>query len=121
MTTDREDGALSLELALTVPVVFVLLVLVGHGAVLARDALLVQGAAREAARVAASTGDEAAARGAAREAVDGREVVVVIDGTGRAGGLVRVSVSMRSAAGRGATRVRASAAAAVEPGSVRAR
>lgn len=107
----------SLELALVVPVIFALLLLIAHGAVLARDALLVQGAAREAARVAASTGDNARARVAAREAVDGRRISVGISGSGRPGELVRVTVTMASAAGRGQTTVTATATAMAEPAS----
>jgi Flp pilus assembly protein TadG len=111
-----DDGVLSLELALTVPALFLLLLVVFHGAVYTRDALIVQGAAREGARVASTTSDDAAVAAVVRAALDGREAAVVVTPRGRPGEVVSVTVSMRSRAGRGGLVVTASAATTVEPG-----
>jgi Flp pilus assembly protein TadG len=111
-----ERGVLSLELALTVPALFLLLLLVFHGAVYARDALIVQGAAREGARAASTTTDDTVVADVVRDALDGRDAVVVVAPRQSPGDVVRVTVTMRSAAGRGGLEITASAAALVEPG-----
>lgn len=111
-----EAGSLSLELALTVPALFLLLLVVLHGAVYARDALLVQAAAQRGARVAATTADDPAVIAAVHDALDGRAATVEVTPRRRDGALVHVTVTLRSRAGRGTATVTARAAAAVEPG-----
>ena len=98
-TTGRlglESGSATVELAAAIPLlVAVTLAMVGLLG-LARDQVLAQGAAREAAREAAVGGDLARASAAARAALPpGRaaEVAVVPDGAVR----VRASVSYLSA------------------------
>jgi Flp pilus assembly protein TadG len=113
-TDDR--GVFALELALTVPALFLLLLLVFHAGVLARDAVLVQGAARDGARAAATSRDDGAVRRVVRDAVDGRDATVTVGPRGAPGTPVRVTVRMRSRAGGGRTDVTATATALVEPG-----
>ena len=88
-----ESGSATVELAAAIPLlVAVTLAMVGLLG-LARDQVLAQGAAREAAREAAVGGDLARASAAARAALPpGRtaEVVVAFDGAVR----VRVSVEL---------------------------
>lgn len=117
----RPAGSLSLELALAVPAVFLLLLLVAHATVLARDALLVQAAAREGARVAATTTDDQLVRDAVSEAMGDRDVEVTVTERRAAGQVLRVTVIYRSAAGRTRPRLTAEATAAVEPGVVASR
>ena len=95
-TTGRlrlEPGSATVELAAAIPLlVAVTLAMVGLLG-LARDQVLAQGAAREAAREAAIGGDPARASSAARAALPpGRaaEVAVVADGSAR----VRASVEL---------------------------
>lgn len=118
MPEHRDDaGSVSLEMALAVPALFLLVLLVLHAAVLGRDAILVQSAAREGARVAATTGSDAAVRSVVSEALDGREATVTISpAVRRPGHVVRVTVTLRSRAGREGTELRGVAAAVVEPG-----
>lgn len=112
-----EVGTVSLELALAVPALFLLVLLVLHAAVLGRDAVLVQAAARDGARVAATTTSDPAVRSAVTEALDGRAATVtVVPAARRPGHVVRVTVTLRSRAGRGGTELRGVAAAVVEPG-----
>ncbi len=112
-----ERGAVSLEFALAVPVLALLMLLVLHAAVYARDALLVQGAAQHGARAAAATADNNRVRGVVRDALDGRDAVVTITPLHRqAGDTVRVGVTLRSRAGFGHHSVTARGAAIVEPG-----
>ena len=107
---------MSLEYALAVPALFLLVLLVLHAAVLGRDALLVQSAAREGARVAATTRSDTAVRSAVQRALDGRRATVrVAPRTRTAGDLVRVEVALRSRAGRGTVILRGQAATVVEP------
>ena len=61
----RDRGQATVELALTLPLLCVLLLGVVQVAVVARDRLAVQLAAREAARAAAASSDPAAAMAAA--------------------------------------------------------
>ncbi|MBI4933435.1 MAG: pilus assembly protein [Actinobacteria bacterium] len=68
-----------MELALTLPFLCVLLLGAGQVAVVARDRLAVQLAAREAARAASVSADHAAARLAAERAVALRPLRVVIE------------------------------------------
>lgn len=107
---------MSLEYALAVPALFLLVLLVLHAAVLGRDVLLVQSAAREGARVAATTTSDAAVRSAVQRALDGRHATVRVAPRARtAGDLVRVEVALRSRAGRGTVVLRGHAATVVEP------
>ncbi len=112
-----EVGSLSLELALTVPALFLLMLVVFHAAVYARDALLVQDAARRGARVAATTLDDGAVAAAVRDALDGRDAAVTVrPSTRRAGDLVRVTVTLQSRIMARAAPLTATAVTAVEPG-----
>ncbi|HQZ34850.1 MAG TPA: TadE/TadG family type IV pilus assembly protein [Ilumatobacteraceae bacterium] len=78
-TRDRDGGQATVELALTLPLVCLLLFGIVQVAVLGRDQLAVQLAAREAARAAAVAGDPVAAGNtAAHRAVDLRPLVVEI-------------------------------------------
>jgi Flp pilus assembly protein TadG len=112
----RARGSISLELALAVPALFLLLLLVMHAAVLARDALLVQSAAREGARVAATTVDDRLVRRAVVGSLDGRAAEVSVSERRVPGQLVRVEVRYRSAAGRMRPTLTARATSTVEPG-----
>ena len=112
-----DSGSATVELAAAIPLlVAVTLAMVGVLG-LARDQVLAQGAAREAAREAAVGGDLARASAAARAALPpGRtaEVVVASDGAVR----VRASVELPVGLPFGVRPVviRASAVAAREPG-----
>lgn len=115
-----QRGSLSLEFALTVPALFLVLLVVGHLIVFARDALAVQTAAREGARVAATSSGEDGVRRAVAAALDGRQARVVVTPRDRqVGELVRVTVILESAAGPGGTTVAGSAASVVEPAATR--
>ena len=111
-----ERGALSLELALTVPALFLILMVLFHGLVLARDALIAQAAARDGARVAATTTDDRAVRRTVEVALDGRDATVSVTPRRGVGQIVRVEVTLRSRAGRGTTMVTGTATSVVEPG-----
>ena len=116
-TAGPDAGSLSLEFALVIPVVFVLVMLVFHAAVYARDALVAQDAARAGARSAATTTSDDAVVEVVRAAVDGRAVdVVVTPSLRRSGQLVSVAVTLTSRAGLGTTTVTVRAVAVVEPG-----
>jgi hypothetical protein len=110
-------GSATVELAAAIPLlVAVTLAMVGILGI-ARDQVLAQGAAREAAREAAIGGDHARASAAARAALPSGRVArvrVAADGPGR----VRVSVELPVRLPFGASPVvtRATAVAAVEPG-----
>jgi len=108
-----EEASVSLEVALTMPVVFVVIVLVLNAAVLARDALAVQGAAREGARVAATGATDAEVAATVRGALGGGLAGVTVRPARRVPGeLVTVVVRIRSVAG---VEVSGRAAAQVEP------
>ena len=86
-----QQGQATVELALVLPLLFLLILLVVQAGLLCRDQLLATHAARQAARVAAIDGDDAAAVDAARGAtglVPGRMEVAVA----HAGDLVTVTV-----------------------------
>jgi Flp pilus assembly protein TadG len=70
------------ELALTLPFLCVLLLGAGQVAVVARDRLAVQLAAREAARAASVSNDHTAARVAAERAIALRPLSVAVDESG---------------------------------------
>lgn len=111
-----ERGVVSLELALTVPALFLILTVLFHGLVFARDALIAQSAARDGARVAATTTDDRAVRRAVDTALGGRDAHVTVGPRRSVGQTVRVEVTLRSRAGRGQTTVTATATSVVEPG-----
>lgn len=91
---ERQVGQATVELALLLPVVVLLLLAVLQVGVLARDVVLVTHASREAVRAAATDADPAAPRRAAIDSsglVDHRLQVAV---RGRAGPGSRVAVSV---------------------------
>jgi Flp pilus assembly protein TadG len=115
----RRDGrgSATVELAAAIPLLAAVTLAMVGVIVVARDAVLVQGAAREGAREAALVGDRARAAAAARAAVPaGRSVRVSV--TPLPSGLVRVEVVLaaRVLPGTAAISVRAAAVSAVEPG-----
>lgn len=111
-----DRGSLSLEFALLVPVLFVLLVLVFQALVVARDALAIQHAAGEGARVAATNASDREVVAAVRAALDGRAATVsVLPSFRRAGSLVHVEVTVTSGAPPLTTPLSARASMRVEP------
>ena len=84
----RDSGQATVELALVLPLVALLLVALVQAAVVARDQLLVTHAAREAVRAAAVDPDPAAATRAARRAgpLDADRLAVDLSGRGAVGG-----------------------------------
>jgi hypothetical protein len=70
--SDTQRGSATVELALLVPLILVLLALLVEVAVVARVQIELVGAAREGARVAATTPDPAQALAAARHALGER-------------------------------------------------
>ncbi len=108
---------LSLELALSLPLVALAVLLVFHAMTYARDALLVQEAARAGARAAATSTSPRAVEQAARDAASPAHVTVAVSPPHRrAGDLAVVEVSMVSRAGLGKHTVHGRAVAQVEPG-----
>jgi Flp pilus assembly protein TadG len=91
----RERGQATVELALLLPLVGLLLLALVQVAVVARDQVLVVHAAREAARAAAVDPDVDAARQAAEQAgpLAADRLTVEVAGRGEAGSRVRVVVS----------------------------
>jgi Flp pilus assembly protein TadG len=110
-------GSATVELAAAIPLLLaVTLVMVGV-IVVARDHVLALGAAREGAREAALSGDQARAAAAARAAVPaGRQARVTV--SSQPPRLVRVEVILvaRVPPNPAVVTVRAAAVAAVEPG-----
>ena len=105
MTTPRrrasrvpDAGQSTVELALLLPVVVVLLLLVLQVGLLARDVLLVTHASREAARAAAVEPTSAAARHAAQASsgLDGDRLGVELTGGRGRGERIRVTVTYRA-------------------------
>lgn len=93
-----EPGSQTLELALVVPAVVLLLVVLVHAALVGMDLVAVQGMAREAARIAA-VDDDRAALDALRQAAGNRPVRAAFApaaGRRRAGQTVRARVELRS-------------------------
>lgn len=92
-----DTGQASVELALLLPLVLLLVLAVVQVGLVARDVVLVSHAAREAARAAATEADPGAAEAAARAAagLDGERLEVAVTGRGGAGSRVRVDVSYR--------------------------
>ena len=91
---DREAGQTTAELALTFPVVLLLLLCLVQAALILRDQLALTGAAREAARAASLDPDPARAEQAAAAVLPG--ATVRSGPRPPVGELVRVSVSYRS-------------------------
>ncbi len=94
----RDRGQASVELALLLPVVVVLLLAVLQVGLLARDVVLVTHASREGARAAATDADPGAARSAAvaSSGLDPERLTVRVSGRGEAGSRVQVEVTYRA-------------------------
>jgi TadE-like protein len=94
----RDRGQATVELALALPVVVLLLAAVVQAGLLVRDQVLVTHAAREAARAAAVDDDRRAVERAAAEAgpLDRHRLTVTVEGRGGPGSRVRVRVSYQS-------------------------
>jgi hypothetical protein len=90
-----EDGQATVELALLLPVVMILVLLVLQVALVARDAVLVSHAAREAARVTAVDADPAAARAAATGTTGLAPERLHVQVSGRGGPGTRARVELR--------------------------
>lgn len=100
--TERGDrGQASVELALLLPVVVLLLLAVLQVGLLARDVVLVTHASREAARAAATDPEPGAARAAANASsgLDPDRLDVTVSGRGAAGSRVRVEVTYQAQTG----------------------
>ncbi len=91
----RERGQATVELALVLPLIAVLLLVLVQAAVVARDQVLVTHAAREAVRAAAVDDDVDAARRAAEQAGPLVADRLEVDVTGRDGVGSRVRVVVR--------------------------
>ncbi|MDQ6725897.1 MAG: pilus assembly protein [Actinomycetota bacterium] len=93
-----DEGQASVELALVLPLVIVLLLAVAQVGLLVRDQILVVHAAREAAREAAVDSAPDAPRQAAlaSSTLAGDRLTVTSTGRGAAGSRVRVEVAYRS-------------------------
>jgi hypothetical protein len=93
----QEDGQATVELALLLPVVVVLLLSVLQLGLVARDVVLVTHASREAARAAAVDADPHAAHraAAATPGLQDHRLEVVAPGGDAPGGHVRVEVTYR--------------------------
>jgi Flp pilus assembly protein TadG len=91
-----DRGQASVEVALLLPVVLLLLLAVLQVGLLARDLVLVTHAAREAARAAATDPTPSAARAAALQAsgLDPTRVAVTLEVTGQRGSSPRVRVAV---------------------------
>lgn len=94
----REGGQATVELALLLPVIVVLLLVILQIGLIARDVVLVTHAAREAARAAAVDSAPGAARAAAEDAggLQGDRLTVRATGRGEAGSRVRVRITYRA-------------------------
>ena len=94
----RDRGQASVELALLLPVVVLLLLAVLQVGLVARDVVLVTHASREAARAAATDPARGAALAAARASsgLNPDRLSVRVSGRGEAGSRVRVEVTYRS-------------------------
>lgn len=95
----KADGQATVELALVLPLVALVLLALVQAVVVARDQLLVVHAAREAAREAAVDADPAAATRAARRAgpLDPTHLAVGLSGRAGPGSSVRAVVRYRPA------------------------
>ena len=97
-TRGGDDGQASVELALLLPVLALLLLVILQIGLLGRALVLVSHAAREAARAAAVDADPGAAEAAARAAggLDADRLTVRVRGRGEPGTRVRVTVTYRA-------------------------
>lgn len=95
---DRQRGQATVELALVLPLVVMLLLAVVQVALVARDAILVVHAAREAVREAAVNAASGAARTAAEagSGLTGPRLVVEVNKREAPGGQVEVGVRYRA-------------------------
>ena len=96
--TDLDGGQATVELALLLPVVGVLLLAVLQMGLLARDVVLVTHASREAARAAATDPSPRAAHAAAAASsgLDPRRLVVTLRGRAGPGSRVEAEVAYRA-------------------------
>ena len=95
-----EDGAQSIEFALTVPFAVLTIALLLHAALFGADLVAANAVALQAARVA-STASDSDVRAVIEDAAGGRPVEVTVDppdGQREVGDLVRTTVRVRSAA-----------------------
>jgi Flp pilus assembly protein TadG len=110
-------GSATVELAAAIPLLVAVTLAMVSLLVLARDQVLVQGAAREGAREAAIGGDQTRAAAAARAALPpGRAARVVVAAAGSDRVRVSVELPVRLPFGAPLVTIRASAVAAQEPG-----
>lgn len=112
---DQERGAVALEFALLLPLVALLLVAALQVVGLARDVVVVQDLARQAVRVAAASGDDAATRAVVEERLP-RAAVVISPLHRRVGDLVHVVVRQDASLAGVTVSVTGQAVARVEPG-----
>ncbi|HZN13293.1 MAG TPA: TadE/TadG family type IV pilus assembly protein [Acidimicrobiales bacterium] len=98
MRRGSEEGQATVELALVLPLVVLLLLAVVQVALIARDAVLVVHAAREAVREAAVTAASGAAQRAAEagSGLTGPRLVVTVNRREPPGGQVQVTVNYRA-------------------------
>jgi len=94
----EDRGQASVELALLLPLLVLLLLVILQIGLLGRDLVLVTHAYREAARAAATDGDPGAPTAAARAAggLDPARMTVTVAGRGGTGSRVRVTVTYRA-------------------------
>jgi Flp pilus assembly pilin Flp len=117
VTVRDEDGMLSLEVVLMLPLIAVVVIGLVQVAALGRDLLVLHEAARVGARVAATTSGTVAPERAARAAAPELAglVVSVTPAVRTDGDLVQVEVSAEHRLGPVTRTLRASAVARVEP------
>ncbi len=91
-----QEGSISVEFALLVPMIVLLVALIVEVAVVARMQIELVAAAREGARTAATTPDPAAALAAAQEALGdhGSEARINVHRPHRVGGSARVAIRL---------------------------
>lgn len=88
-----ERGQSTVEFALVLPLVVLLMLALLQAGLLLRDQLVITASAREGAREAAVTSDEGRIRRAAERAAPGIELVVNVDRSRKRGGPVTVEVA----------------------------
>lgn len=98
LTRGRDGGQASVELALLLPVVVLLLLAVLQVGLLARDVVLVTHASREAARAAATDANPESARRAAADSsgLSEERLRVRVSGRGEPGSRVSVTITYRA-------------------------
>lgn len=111
-----EDGSLSLEAVMVLPVLALLVLGMLEVAGVVRDVMVVHEAARAGARAAATSTGDAAVSAAARSASPEIDVAVLVDPLRRSDGdVVTVTVTTDRRIGPVTHRIRARAVARVEP------